>query len=263
MSLKTLVKDPDESKIYVIDFSSLLATGETLSSPTVTASPSGLTIGTPVISSGTVQVRISGGTVDTQYSIDVTVNTSLSNVLNDTVYLNVKNTGWLYELILMLRYMIWDISSTDYSDESLRNLILIASQLVNQEITFSTTYTINFGNASISPDPTATATRDNAFINLVVLKAACLTDQAMAKRKAKLEGVRASLGPAALNVGGHLAGYLKILESPGGACAMYEQMRLQYTCGNVNIVRAILSPFVGNDFDPQDLNSFYSLPRED
>ena len=42
---RILWKHPDESVLFGLDFGNLLASAETLSSVTVTATPSGLTIG--------------------------------------------------------------------------------------------------------------------------------------------------------------------------------------------------------------------------
>jgi hypothetical protein len=43
---------------------------------------------------------------------------------------------------------------------------------------------------------------------------------------------------------------------------MYEVARQDLMFGNGNICRAILSPFVGNDFDPNNIDSYGSYERE-
>lgn len=87
-------KHPSESILYAIDFTALLSSGETLSgTPTVTGSPSGLTIGTPAVNTATlvddegntvaigkaVQVRISAGTAGIDYVLTVSCATTGSD----------------------------------------------------------------------------------------------------------------------------------------------------------------------------------------
>ena len=87
-------KHPSESIAYAIDFTSLLSTGETLTgTPTVSGSPTGLTIGTPAVNTATiiddegntvaigkaVQVRISGGTDSIDYSLTISCSTTASD----------------------------------------------------------------------------------------------------------------------------------------------------------------------------------------
>ena len=91
---RPLVKHPSESVLYGLDFGKLLASGETLSSVSVSASPSGLTIGSPSVQASAfvddftgltvaanegAKVRISGGTAGTDYTLKRTATTSGSN----------------------------------------------------------------------------------------------------------------------------------------------------------------------------------------
>jgi hypothetical protein len=93
---RVLWKHPDESVLFGLDFGNLLASAETLSSVTVTATPSGLTIGSPSVQSSAftdeftgaqvaanegAKVRISGGTAGTDYTLKCTATTSGSNSL--------------------------------------------------------------------------------------------------------------------------------------------------------------------------------------
>lgn len=81
-----LVKGTSESRVYGIDFSRLLVTGETLSSIiSVTAAPTGTTsdlaISGQTISGTQVQFRLSGGQTQKVYQLTALVNTSLGNEL--------------------------------------------------------------------------------------------------------------------------------------------------------------------------------------
>lgn len=152
----------------------------------------------------------------------------------------------------MLRVLINDIDITNltYSDDRLEELLVVSARYVQQDITFTTTYTISVSDVTITPDPV-----DNeAFGNFVVLKAACLTDWSTYRQKALIAGVRARCGPTSLDVlGEHLAGFQTLLDK--GPCAAYEDMKMKYQFGNPRAIRAILSPFRGNNFDPTYLSS--------
>ena len=77
--------------------------------------------------------------------------------------------SWQGQMSTILRYLIDDVDSTSYkfSDERIETTLLVAAQLVTLEVDLTNTYTINVETCSLSPDPTETDTRDNAFINLV------------------------------------------------------------------------------------------------
>jgi len=93
VNVGTLEKQPTEDLLFYFDFNKLLNSSETLSgTPTVTGSPSGLTIGSAsivsadttalgraVLANRAVQVRISGGTDDVDYTVQCSCGTSSSN----------------------------------------------------------------------------------------------------------------------------------------------------------------------------------------
>jgi len=81
-----LEKQPAETRVFTIDFSSLLATGETITVDTVYSELRGggtsdLTLANPSVSGQTVLVQISGGTDRAVYRVEVTVTTSTAQVL--------------------------------------------------------------------------------------------------------------------------------------------------------------------------------------
>lgn len=170
--------------------------------------------------------------------------------------------AWNNTMVTMVRVLISDLDATPtYTDARLEQLIVVASQFVQQELDFSTAYTINIASPDISPDPTVTATKDDAFTNFVVLKAACIADQSTFRTKALAEGIRAVCGPVSLQVAGNLKGFQTLLDK--GPCAAYEELKQDYIFGNINNIRAIFSPFVGNEFRPDDgrLGTFFDDPR--
>jgi hypothetical protein len=83
MSTTTLIKHPSEHRNMEFGFVARLATGETITgTPTVTAAPSGLTIGTVTVLDGRVlQFAISGGSNGQVYRITATVATTASQTL--------------------------------------------------------------------------------------------------------------------------------------------------------------------------------------
>jgi hypothetical protein len=161
---------------------------------------------------------------------------------------------WQPELLIMIRVLINDLTATPtYTDERITQLAAVAARYVVQDANLSVDYTIDIVNETISPDPAAPTTRDETFLGLTAMKSACILDQSTFRTKAALEGLSTRLGPAALTVGGNLAGYKTLLET--GPCALYDQLILDHNIGNATAVRAVLSPFVGNNFDPLYLNN--------
>ena len=67
------------------------------------------------------------------------------------------------------------------------------------------------------------------------------------------------LGPAKLSVAGNLEGFRILLEQ--GPCALYKEFVDDFEIANATNIAAILSPFVGNKFDPRlsnaNLGGFY------
>lgn len=159
--------------------------------------------------------------------------------------------AWQDELTFITRTLINDFDNPyTYSDSRIEQVLVVASKYVQLDITTSHTYNIDVSNFDISPDPTLL--KDNTFTGLVCLKAACIIDQSTFRTKAAREGsVKTVLGPASIDVTNNLSGYKTILEI--GPCKLYEQLCLEYNIGNASIVQAVLSPFVGNNFDPHSL----------
>ena len=168
--------------------------------------------------------------------------------------------SWQIELPIIIRTLINDLEiSPTYTDDRLQQTIVVAAQYVNREINFDTDYTIDLNNLNITPDPTTMTSRDEDFIGFVSLRAACFLDQSTFRTKATAEGIRTSLGSANISVAGNLKGYQTILEV--GPCGMYDKLKLEHEIGNIKYVRAVLSPFVGNKFSPDNLS--YGMDHRD
>ena len=85
-------KQPSESRRYTFDFSKNMGVNDTIASvDSFTVSPSGPTLGSPVISGKQVQARVSGGTSGTQYKLTMVVTTSASDIIEGEAQLFVRN----------------------------------------------------------------------------------------------------------------------------------------------------------------------------
>jgi hypothetical protein len=145
----------------------------------------------------------------------------------------------------IVRYLINDLDTTNYaySNGRVRQTIVVAAQLVLSEIDFDKTYTVTISTSGISPDPTA-ATKDDAFINLVSLKSACLIASSELRTKG-LDAIRVSDGSSSIDAGGILRGF-EILSKD--LCQRYENAKIQYKAGNSVAGQAILSPYESPNF---------------
>lgn len=158
--------------------------------------------------------------------------------------------SWQIEIPIIVRTLINDLGDQPvYSDERIAQVIAVAAKYVQFDVVLDHSYQVDVSNPNITPDPTDD--RDEIFISLVSLKAACIIDQSTFRTKAATEGIRAALGSAQLSVAGNLAGWKTILEQ--GPCAAYDELVSHWDVAQATSVKAILSPFVGNRFDPRSL----------
>lgn len=76
--LVKLCKKAGWSRRYTFDLSGTdeVRAGETVDTATITATPSGLTVGSTVVSSPYAQAQISGGTAGTTYTVSCSFTTS-------------------------------------------------------------------------------------------------------------------------------------------------------------------------------------------
>jgi hypothetical protein len=160
---------------------------------------------------------------------------------------------WQIEIPIIIRNLIGDLGSPPtYSDDRIEQLTVVSAQYVLIDANLDRNYNVNVVSREIDPDPSDPKIRDIIFIGLTAMKAACLLDLSTFRTKAAGEGLRAALGPASLSITGTLSGYKDILNM--GPCKLYDQLIMDHNIGNATAIAAILSPFVGNNFDPQNLN---------
>jgi len=165
--------------------------------------------------------------------------------------------SWDTFMLILFRAMISDLDATCYSDDRVKQILVASAQLVLGDLSFDKNYVINMVSPSITPDPVVSP-RDDSFINLTTLKAACMVDMGSLRLAAAISGLEAKCGPAVMKVSRRMEGFGILIDK--GYCAAYDEARLQYGFGNANFSRAILSPFVNEAFQPHhhshdDLNN--------
>lgn len=147
--------------------------------------------------------------------------------------------GWRNECVLMLRYLIDDLSE-DYSDDRLEHTLVVAAQLNNLNIDFDNTYTVDIDKNTVSPDPTTLSTKDDGFINLMVLRAAQIVVSSEAKTAAS-QAFTIKDGPSTIQTGDK-AKYLQ--ERAKSFQSMYDKAVIDYSVGGSRSGKAILGPTV-------------------
>lgn len=126
---------------------------------------------------------------------------------------------WQTEMTTMLRYHINDLEGTTYSDSRLQTALVVSAKYVNP--LFENYYTIEIASTGISPEPS------QAFMNLTVLKTACLLSTGEAKISAG-QGIAIKDGSSSLDLKGVSSSKSDMMKS---YCQMYEDAKNEYLSG--------------------------------
>lgn len=128
--------------------------------------------------------------------------------------------GWGPPIINIFRAHIGDFSTPHtWTDSRLTDILVAAAYQVSIEATCITSPTINIATYQFSSNPFLYP----AYLNLVLLKGACLIDRGQLRTRALQEGVRATCGPAMLEVkSGGSSAYTILFEH--GPCAAYKDL---------------------------------------
>ncbi len=127
-----------------------------------------------------------------------------------------------------------------YPDTRLQELLLVSAQLVQPLASFPNAYTVNISELLLTPDPTALNTRDDSFINLVLIKSACIIDNSEA-RLAAGKGVLLKDDKTTVDARTQALTKLDILKR--GWCVNFNDALYAYMLGNVSLGMAITGPF--------------------
>tara|TARA_R110000868_G_scaffold380675_1_gene646687 strand:+ start:2175 stop:2693 length:519 start_codon:yes stop_codon:yes gene_type:complete len=164
--------------------------------------------------------------------------------------------SWQGQISTMVRHIINDVDSASYkySIQRMETTILVAAQLVSQDLDFINDYVVNVESCSLSPDPTDSP-KDNAFINLTSLKTACVIIGSEVRSEAS-NAISIKDGPSAIDLRG-VSSTLNILYKD--LCSKYEQLTYDYVAGGSLAGQAILGPYSpGSDFVARGHNDYNS-----
>lgn len=162
--------------------------------------------------------------------------------------------SWQGQISTMVRHIINDVDPTSYkySVSRLETTILVAAQLVSEDLDFDNDYVVNVETCSLSPDPTDSP-KDNSFINLTTLKTACIIIGSEVRSEAS-NAISIKDGPSAIDLRG-VSNTLNILYKD--LCAKYEQLTYDYVAGGSLAGQAILGPYSpGSDFVTRTHNNY-------
>jgi hypothetical protein len=106
-------------------------------------------------------------------------------------------------------------------------------------VDFNNTYDINVETCLLSPDPTSAATKDNPFITLSSLRAACIIIGSEIRSESG-NAISIKDGPSAIDLRG-VTQTLTVLYKD--LCQKYENLLLEYRAGNSVAGHAILGPY--------------------
>lgn len=154
--------------------------------------------------------------------------------------------SWQGQMGTIVRHLVNDLDSSNYkySDDRIETSILVASQLMIMNVDFNNTYDINVEACRLSPDPTDSGTKDNAFITLSSLRAACIIIGSEIRSESG-NAISIKDGPSAIDLRG-VTQTLTVLYKD--LCEKYEHLLLEYRAGSSVAGHAILGPYApGSD----------------
>lgn len=150
--------------------------------------------------------------------------------------------AWQTEAIELLRVLINDLSDTPtYTDSHLTRLLIVAAYQVIQEVDFTQEFVVDIEEQDISPDPSATATKDDVLINLMCIKAACILDRGKAGIAAGKAISGKDMNAVQFDLTGVATSTLALLKQ--GWCAVYKEAIYDYVSGTGNLGKVVMGPF--------------------
>lgn len=149
--------------------------------------------------------------------------------------------SWQGQMSTIVRHLVNDLdpNTYKYSDNRIETSILVASQLMIMNVDFNNAYNINVETCKLSPDPTDEATKDNPFITLSSLRAACIIIGSEIRSESG-NAISIKDGPSAIDLRG-VTQTLTVLYKD--LCQKYENLLLEYRAGSSVAGHAILGPY--------------------
>jgi hypothetical protein len=135
--------------------------------------------------------------------------------------------SWTQEIVTIVRYMVGDSESVVYTDNQIQKNILIAAQIVKNEVNFPKAYFIDVFGGTITPDPTEEE-KDQWFVSLVSLKTACmiLTQEA---RIYGIQSIKIVDGPSTIDTSQRAKNLMELSKE---RCKDYEKHKMQFAFGD-------------------------------
>ena len=144
---------------------------------------------------------------------------------------------WNIDLVLMIRSLIGDLDRAKYTDERLKQVLVVGAYNVINDADFSNTYSVDVASVSISPDPISE--NDTDFSTLAVYKAACILLGSEVKTEAA-NAISIKDGPSAIDLRG-VTQNLSIMYND--LCAKYDHLLKTYQYNNTLVGQAVLGPY--------------------
>jgi hypothetical protein len=158
--------------------------------------------------------------------------------------------SWKTDLVLMLRSIIGDLDKAKFTDERLKQILVVGAYNVANDADFSTSYTVDVSMVSISPDPISES--DTDFSTLTVYKSACILLGSEVKTESA-NAISIKDGPSAIDLRGVTANLTNLYND---LCAKYDTLLKTYQYNNTLVGQAVLGPYSpgsmvvnGNQFD--------------
>ena len=141
----------------------------------------------------------------------------------------------------IVRHLVNDVDASSYTfaTDRLEITILVAAQLLKMNVDFNNEYDINVESSILSPDPTDADTKDDPFVALACLRAACIIIGSEI-RKESGNAISIKDGPSAIDLRG-VTQTLTVLYQD--LCKKYEDALLDYRAGNSVVGQSILGPY--------------------
>jgi len=152
---------------------------------------------------------------------------------------------WQNEMTIIVRHIIGDLDADNYNftDARIEESIVVAAQLIHNEMEFFVDYTIEVDNSSLIPDPTITpvypSNKDDDFIALCCLRSGLLLTNSLLRTYA-LKAFSIRDGSSSLDMRGIVAG-LKMVNDD--LTKKYEDVKLAYQTGKLGFGKVVLSPY--------------------
>ena len=145
--------------------------------------------------------------------------------------------SWKTDLVLMIRSIIGDLDKSKFTDERLKQILVVGAYNVVNDADFTNTYTVNVAEVSISPDPISE--KDVDFNVLTVYKSACILIGSEVKTESA-NAISIKDGPSAIDLRG-VANSLHVLYKD--LCQRYDELLKAYQYNNTLVGQAILGPY--------------------